>query len=160
MAFYDAAFAPTRPLAPVAVDFDRGGRLGVFIGAVAAGAMLGAAAGMAIGLVHPYVALGGVAALTALAAFFAGKTFLHCARGRHVAVASAVGLHIASLIAMPIVLLAAPAFATLALYAAFASLLFFTATMRLSNACVGRLAAHAMLLAAAGAYYGLYALMS
>ncbi len=160
MAFYDTFFAPAQTRVATAADFDSTGRLGVFIGATAAGAMLGAAAGMTIGLIHPYVALAGVAALAGISAYYAGRSFMDCARARSIPVAAVLGLHVAALLAWPVTLALAPAYATLALYGAFASLLFFAATMRMSNACVGRLAAHSMLLAAAGAYHGLYALMS
>jgi len=160
MAFYDTVFSQPQSRVASATEFDSTGRLGVFIGATAAGAMLGAAAGMTIGLIHPYIALGGVAVLAGLSAFYAGKSFMDCARARSLPVAGVLALHIISLIVWPATLAFAPAYATLALYGAFGSLLFFAATMRMNNACVGRLAAHSMLLAAAGAYQGLYALMS
>lgn len=161
------AFDATRAVAleipepPVAAadEFDGSARLAVLVGAFAAGAMAGAALALAFGRFDAIYANTAVALVCAVAAYLAGRTFLEfCDSGRP-AGAVLVGFHVMALIAMPIALQLVPQQASLGVYAAFATLILFAATLRLPRGAVARMSAHAALLTLAAAYQGLYALM-
>ncbi len=145
--------------APFDEEFDGGSRLAVLVGAIASGAMVGAALALTFGRFEAIYAHTAVALICAAAAYFASRTFLEsCDRGRPVA-AVLIGFHVVALVAMPIVLQLAPTQATLGVYAAFATLILFAATVNISNAAIGRMTAHAALLTLAAVYQALFGLM-
>lgn len=162
---FDMTHAASVEVAPatsvtMADEFDGHGRLAVLTGAAALGAMAAAVAAFSIGRLDPMFAMAAVAVICGAAAFVACGTFLEsCDQGRPLAM-MLIGLHIVSLIALPIVLQAAPAYTLHAAFAAMGTLLAFATLAHLSNGAVARLGAHAGLFVLGGAYYLLYGLMA
>lgn len=160
---FDATHATTVEIAPAITpseEFDGHGRLAVLTGAVAAGAMAAVVAAFAIGRLEPMFAMAAVAVICGAAAFVACGTFLEsCDQGRPLGMVL-IGLHIVSLIVLPIVLQAAPAYTMHAVFASLGTLLLFATLAHLSNGAVARLGAHAGLFVLGGAYYLIYGLMA
>jgi hypothetical protein len=167
MAFYDLGADAPRAITSAAIPqkleaqaapFDPSGRLGVLVGAGALGAMTAAVGAFAIGAIAPLFAASGVAALCVIAAFYAGKSFLENAERRDVIAAVLIGVHAAALIAWPVTLQVAPEYAAAAFGTAIGSVLAYAAATCPTAACMGRLALHAALFAAAASYQGLFTL--
>lgn len=164
MAFYDlgadapgaiTSAIPAKPRA-AAAPFDPSGRLGVVVGAGALGAIAAAVTAFTIGAVAPLLAGAGVAALCVIGSFYAGKSFLEAAEQRDIIAALLIGAHALALAAWPAALQLAPEFAPAVFGTAIGSVLAFATATCPTAACMGRLALHAALFAAAASYQGLY----
>lgn len=140
-------------------QLDRHARFAVLTGSGAGGAMAGAAIALAIGRLDPLLAQACLALIFAAAALVACLTLIESFDRGQTLAAVLIGLHIAALVAAPIVLQSAPGLSAHVACAALATLLAFVAFADLSGGAVGRLGVHSGLFAFAAVYAAIYGVM-
>lgn len=152
--------APLRPAEGV-LEPTEGLSLGV--GALALGALAGASAFFGMGRVEPVIPLTASFAGYAYALYLAGMSMRDVIIGREQRAIALFGIHLAALIAWPLLLVygsAMPWLGLLGLPTAFATLVLFLMLAHAPARAASRSSAHVFLVATIAVYHGLWAVMT